>query len=109
MKLSKLRSAIRTTSGNPSIYVRCATGVLNLTLQKTPLLAALGDAFDNDQTTETGLDFDSSTGTLYGPWFTTGVPEYDADELAKQEGRCADDGGVAALATSMDDIDDFDL
>lgn len=65
MKLSELRALIRKTSGNPTASVNLGNGVpMTITMQKTPLLAALGEAFDDQRTAETGLSFDPDTGTL---------------------------------------------
>lgn len=64
MKLADLRSAIRTTKGNPSVSVELAGTTMVLPLQKTPLLAALGEAFNDARTAETGMTFDVDTGLL---------------------------------------------
>lgn len=58
MKLSDLRSAIRSHSGNPSVTVELVPGVpLTLVPQKTALLKSLGDAYGDQRTAETGLTF----------------------------------------------------
>lgn len=66
MKLSELRAAIRKTKGNPIVKTRLADGgpVVTLTLQKTPLLEALGAAYNDERTAETGLTFDDKTGLI---------------------------------------------
>ena len=78
MKLNKLRGAIRTATGNPSIIVELAPGVpLTLVLQKTPLLAELGRAYDGSD--DTGLTFNPETGVLS----TSGVIDVTTREQAK--------------------------
>lgn len=66
MKLGELRGIIRKTKGNPSIKITMgnATSAMTLPLQKVPLLDALGEAFNNAGTAETGIEFDERTGLL---------------------------------------------
>jgi len=98
MKLSDLRSIIRSTKGNPAVQVTLAGKRMTLPLQKTPLLAALGDAFDNQRTVETGMAFDEDTGLLYS--------EGGADEIADE----ADSSDQASLDVEFDlDDNDFDI
>ena len=65
MKLRDLRGAIRNTKGNPSIIVEMTPGhSMTLLLQKTPLLAELGRAYEDG--VDTGITFDTETGVLRG-------------------------------------------
>lgn len=63
MKLRDLRGAIRNTKGNPSIIIELTPGhSMTLPLQKTPLLAELGRAYEDGA--DTGLTFDPESGVL---------------------------------------------
>ena len=63
MRLSKLRGAIRSSKGNPSVTVELTQGdPITLMLHKTPLLAELGRVYADAD--DTGLSFDPETGVL---------------------------------------------
>lgn len=66
MRLGELKSAIRKMSGNPFIRVTIAPGIpaINVTAQKTPLLAALDMAFPHGKTQETGLTINEASKML---------------------------------------------
>lgn len=65
MKLRELRGLIRKSKGNPKIIIEFVPGVpVELVPQKTALLAALGVAYDDEATAETGLSYDEDTGIL---------------------------------------------
>lgn len=65
MKLQDLRAAIRGIKGNPSVTAELVPGVpVTLVPQKTALLTALGDAYGNSRTAETGLTIDPTTGVI---------------------------------------------
>ena len=77
MKLAKLRGAIRSAKGNPSIVVELTPGVtMTLPLQKTALLAELGRAYEDAD--DTGLTFDVDTGIIGYP--SSPVDKADVDE-----------------------------
>lgn len=66
MKLSELRAAIRKTKGNPAIRTQLTAGgpFMTLPLQKTPLLEALGAAYNDERSAETGLTFNETNGLI---------------------------------------------
>ena len=77
MKLAKLRGAIRSSKGNPSVTVELTPGdPITLMLQKTPLLAELGRVYADAD--DTSLTFDPETGVLRG----SGVIDVTAQEQA---------------------------
>lgn len=95
MKLSELRGAIRSAKRiNPAIEVELTPGHREwLPLQKTPFLDALGAAFDDSRTAETGIEFDPETGHLT---FGTDSNAEDHDPL--------DDDAVPAHDPLFDDL-----
>lgn len=112
MKLRELRGAIRKSKGNPTITVELSLGVpMTLTLQKTPLLAALGEAYGEDAMVETGLDFNEATNEITGP-FSERTADYGEDVLngedSMNESLVADDDPFADLGGSADLDDDED-
>ena len=65
MKLQDLRAAIRGIKGNPSVTVDLVPGMpVTIVPQKTALLKALGDAYGDSRTAETGLTIDPATGVI---------------------------------------------
>lgn len=77
MKLSALRSAIRSQKGNPTMEVPFNGKTITLTLQKTALLESLGEAFANHpdgRAASTGIDF--TDGVISG--LITPSGDYDA-------------------------------
>lgn len=80
MKLAKLRGAIRSSKGNPSVTVELTPGdPITLMLQKTPLLAELGRVYADAD--DTGLEFDPETGVLSGPFSSSQTVWITAAEL----------------------------
>lgn len=64
MNLMTLRGLIR-KPGNPTMVVDLGNGVpMTIAFQKTPLLEALGTAFNDERTAETGLSYDPETNLL---------------------------------------------
>ena len=104
MRLSEIRALIRKTSGNPTARIDLGNGVpMTITMQKTPLLAALGEAFKNERTAETGLTFDADTSVLSADAYETiacpTVASDDEDEFDMVDGPASD----------FDDEDDDDM
>lgn len=90
MKLGELKSAIRKMSGNPFIRVTIGPGIpaINVTAQKTPLLAALDMAFPHGKTQETGLMINEANKMLVAEGgeemlraAVVPLPDDDADDL----------------------------
>ena len=61
MKLSELRSAIRSNSGNPLVEIPLGDISVVVPVQKTAFDKALAAAFDGQRSAETGITFDAST------------------------------------------------
>jgi hypothetical protein len=90
MKLSDLRVAIRALKGNPTINVIINGSKVNIPLQKTAFLTAVGDAFASDpagRAVETEITI-TEDGVLGGLLSEAGSftdwqeePEEDEDEL----------------------------
>jgi hypothetical protein len=72
MKLGNLRGAIRKTKGNPTFTTTFGGVEMTLTLQKGPLLEALGEAFPDGA--ETGIEFDSENAILFEAASGAAVP-----------------------------------
>lgn len=98
MKLSELRALLRKTSGNPTAHIDLGNGVpMTITMQKTPLLAALGEVFKDERTAETGLTFDADTSVLSA---------CDVVNSAVPDGDWEDEGH--GTPPDLDDLDDDD-
>ena len=103
MKLSNLRGAIRSQTGNPSILMELAPGKKYwVPMQKNPLLDALGEAFGGDGSAETGMDYEV-TGEKGGRLHILGnvrVTIGDDDDFDPAPGN--------APSTVGDDFDEID-
>ena len=100
MKLSEVRALIRKTQGNPSCTIDLGNGVpMTVTLQKTPLLEALGKAFNDERTAETGLTLDAETNTLMADGVVGETPNAET-AAAIEDSR---DGNVERAA-DLDDV-----
>lgn len=96
MKLGELRAALRSFKGNPSVALNIAGANRVLPLQKTPLIAALGEIFANDpegRNVYTGLTFDNESGILsgFGDRKLSLDVDVEADELDLDEDFDLDD------------------
>lgn len=110
MKLMDLRAAIR-KPGNPTMVVDLGNGVpMTVAFQKTPLLEALGTAFNDERTAETGLSYDPETCALSVDGFVGEEKrEFVKGEFTSEElGDWEDDGHGTppAREPEMDDEDD---
>ena len=81
MKLGELKSKIRATKGNPSLRITLTPGnSFDLMLMKTPLLAALDEAYDGGKGAETGLTMGddamirAENGMSYGQLVAAALP-----------------------------------
>lgn len=97
MKLSDLRGTIRAMTGNPKAQITLGSTSLTVPVQKTALLAALGDAFDGVRAAETGITLDLDTGLIRS----------ESDHAVASE-PAADMDLDDAADLDLDD-DDFDL
>ena len=100
MKLMELRGLLR-KPGNPTMVVDLGNGVpMTIAFQKTPLLEALGTAFNDERTAETGLSYDPETNLL----------KVDGFVGAEPAGGTADLGWSSEVSDDMagDDLDDED-
>lgn len=76
LNMMKLRGAIRSHKGNPEIRLELAPGrFFWIPIQKTPLLKAIGNAFDGVGTAQTGIIFDESNGHVTLPSFAATAPD----------------------------------
>ena len=110
MKLMELRGLLR-KPGNPTMVVDLGNGVpMTIAFQKTPLLEALGTAFNDERTAETGLSYDPETCVLS----VDGVVGQKSDNeiaagLYKEAVSDLDDEDPAYIAESHADDEDDDL
>lgn len=109
MKLMDLRAAIR-KPGNPTMVVDLGNGVpITVAFQKTPLLEALGTAFNDERTAETGLSYDPDSCTLYVEMRVREQPVDDSEELLASfddEDELDEPMGPVAERDPADDEDD---
>lgn len=84
MKLSELRSAIRSSNGNPLVTVHLGPISIVVPVQKTAFDKALAAAFDGQRTAETGIIFDASNNLVCGigevPEIKASVADLDLDD-----------------------------
>lgn len=102
MKLGQIRAAIRGTKGNPLIVTKIHPDgpAITLDLQKTPLLAALEDAYPGGKGVETHLTFDKETRII-----SAEETSASGDEPEDAISTGLDDLGAADAAQATDELD----
>ena len=80
MKLSELRSAIRSSSGNPLVTIGLGDISITVPVQKTAFDKALAAAFDGQRTAETGITFDEDTKLVHAVGCANSV-NHQGDDL----------------------------